>query len=67
MGDPKRTRVLGPLVAYRDGFVDELAGQGFTADKRDAPGVVDGAREPLAGKPGSRGGRSPPPGVRTAL
>ena len=31
MGDPKRIGVPGPLVAYRDGFVEELAGQGYTA------------------------------------
>jgi len=30
MGDPKRIEVTGPLVAYRDGFVDELVGQGYT-------------------------------------
>src|ERR1700726_4396240 len=31
MGDPKRIGVTGPLVAYRDGFVEERAGQGYTA------------------------------------
>ena len=31
MVDPKRVGVTGPLVAYRDGFVDELVGQGYTA------------------------------------
>jgi site-specific recombinase XerD len=30
MGDPKRIEVRGPLVAYRDGFVEELAEQGYT-------------------------------------
>jgi integrase/recombinase XerD len=30
MGDPRQIGVTGPLVAYRDGFVDELAGQGYT-------------------------------------
>jgi integrase/recombinase XerD len=30
MGDPKRIEVSGPLVAYRDGFVEELAEQGYT-------------------------------------
>jgi len=31
MNDPRRVRVSGPLVAYRDGFAEELAGQGYTA------------------------------------
>jgi integrase/recombinase XerD len=30
MGDPKRVGVTGPLAAYRDGFVEELVGQGYT-------------------------------------
>ncbi len=29
-GCPKRIEVSGPLVAYRDGFVEELPGQGYT-------------------------------------
>ena len=29
--DPKGIGVIGPLVAYRDGFVDELVVQGYTA------------------------------------
>src|SRR5260370_31736159 len=29
--DPGRVRVSGPLSAYRDGFAEELAGQGYTA------------------------------------
>jgi integrase/recombinase XerD len=28
--DPGRVRVSGPLYAYRDGFAEELAGQGYT-------------------------------------
>ena len=28
--DPGRVRVSGPLSAYRDGFAEELAGQGYT-------------------------------------
>jgi hypothetical protein len=31
MGDPKRIGVTGPLAAYRDGFVEELIGKGYTA------------------------------------
>lgn len=31
MGDPKRIRMTGPLVAYRDGFAEELTRQGYTA------------------------------------
>ncbi len=30
MTDPSRTRVTGPLVAYADGFREELTGQGYT-------------------------------------
>src|ERR1700736_1157404 len=32
MGDPKRIGVTGPLVAYRDGVVEELAEQGYTTN-----------------------------------
>src|SRR5512140_646944 len=31
MNDPRRVRVRGPLSAYRDGFAEELARQGYTA------------------------------------
>jgi integrase/recombinase XerD len=31
MNDPSRVRVSGPLAAYRDGFAEELAKQGYTA------------------------------------
>jgi site-specific recombinase XerD len=31
MVDPKRVGVTGPLVVYRDGFAEELAGLGYTA------------------------------------
>ena len=31
MNDPRRVRVSGPLSACRDGFAEELAGQGYTA------------------------------------
>lgn len=31
MNDPSRVCVSGPLAAYRDGFAEELAGQGYTA------------------------------------
>lgn len=31
MLDPRRVGVSGPLEAYRDGFAEELAGQGYTA------------------------------------
>ena len=30
MGYSKRVGVTGPLVAYRDGFVEDLAGKGYT-------------------------------------
>ena len=30
MGYSKRLGVTGPLVAYRDGFVEDLAGKGYT-------------------------------------
>ena len=31
MNDPSRVRVSGPLAAYRDGFAEGLAKQGYTA------------------------------------
>jgi integrase/recombinase XerD len=31
VNDPSRVRVSGPLAAYRDGFAEELARQGYTA------------------------------------
>lgn len=30
MRDPRRVRISGPLVPYRDGFAEEVAGQGYT-------------------------------------